>query len=231
MKYRILLQLFIISCALLALCSCSKDDDAPSPMEEETLKTFDIGEYRLLDESISKLPYLNKTKVTFVDSLNNRIDLTINEADLFQTDSSYLFRYDVFEEGDTVRYLYFGENKTFQLYNDSLNIHFSHELRARPYYMDPEKQYIADVLSIWLRNPENQNRLHGVFYHVVNQRTWPTASETVYSPSKVLLDKVFNDVYYSDYANSISEVYYNYEFGIVSFTDRDGKTWRFHEME
>jgi len=232
MKFESLSKLFLILCSLLLVCSCSKDDDTqPHIEEEENLNIIEIGEYKLLEESILSIPYLNKTSVTFVDSLNNNVEFIIDELDLFQTDSSYLYGYNVFEEGDTVRYLYFAEYKFFRIYNDSLNISFSHRLKAHPYHGEPQNRYIADVLSIWWRNPDNQYQSHSVFNHVINQRTWPLIYEPEFYPSIDFFDEEFKDVYYSDYQDPKSEVYYNYEYGIVSFSDIEGKVWRFENFE
>ncbi len=224
------LNILVTLLALTLISNCAKNDDEQITSEGDTNVTIiDIGEYTLLEESIAALPYLNKTSITFVDSLANQVEFSIQEFDLLQIDSAFLYKYNVYEPGDTVLYKYAGEIKRFKLQNDSLGMVFDLSLRARPYYEDPEQGYVADVLEIICSNPDSENSYSTVFYHVVDRRTWP-----FYIPSEVIsgieiIERLFYDVYLGLYDKS--EVYFNFEYGIVSFTDRDENLWRFESME
>ena len=83
---------------------------------------------------------------------------------------SVLYKYDVYEKGDTVMYFYSGQTKLFYIRNDSLNIFFTLRLNTDSYYPDPEKHFVADILTITYKDP--MDRFIGIFAlnHVVNKR-------------------------------------------------------------
>jgi len=220
--------------SLLILFSCK-------PEEELVVDKYnvDIGEFNLLPESSAAMPYFGGKSILFVDSIGNEAEAIVNES-LFGTgmNSGFLLRYDVYEEGDTVKYSYVEENRSFFLEAASLDINMNISLRARPYYSDPESKAVADVINIFCNYPEpvtdSINNLvlssSQVFFHIVDQRTWPTPLSTQrYDAELVVLGRTFKDVYQNEIAGPKSKILYNYEFGIISFTDHTGKTWRFEK--
>lgn len=215
------------------LPSCTKEDEMEveeSIMEERRDTTIHIGDYRLLPESLDRIPYLGKEQIVFVDSSNNSIVLEIEERDLFVSNSATLFRYDVFEEGDTVKYTHTRESKYFIITNDSLSLSFSLSLSSRPYYPDPESRAVADVLNIFLRDSIDATRSSQVFYHLTNPRSYPNPSLNPPVENVEIWGRIFDEVLMHDFQNPKSIIQFNYEFGMVSFTDFSGKLWRFDSM-
>lgn len=229
MMYKQTLTFTLLAILLVSLFSCEKETPIP-PNNGTAGNPIDIGTYSLQEESLAKLPYLNKTQVTFIDSLGNKAVFDIIEQDLFESTGGVLFKYDVIEEGDTVRYAYSNQIKRFRINNDSLNLNFDLALEARPYYPDPEQNYIADVLTIFCKDPNNSLIGTQVFYHETDSRTWPTSWNATAIPEIDFLGRAFLDVYYNDYIDAKSALYFNYEEGIVSFTDIDGRLWRLEDL-
>ena len=223
-SYTLLLVAFSLS---LFITSCTYDVG----IDAIDKYNVDIGSFTLLSESLEMLPYLDKIGVVFMDSLANELVLTIQESQVILTNGT-LFHYDVYEPGDTVRYGYRSQYKSFHLRNDSLDLSFTISLAARPYYSDPTSSYVADVTSI-LRNVSGvPYSLVQVFYHVLNQRTWP---EVFLSAENIgflaIFNKNFDDVLLTEYFGSKPMVYFNYDVGIVSFTDHTDKQWRFDRFQ
>ncbi len=224
--------------SLLLFLSCGSDDEEILIIKETT-SIVDIGEYNLLDESLKAMPYFGGKDILFVDSIGNELEVTVTEFDIFTYSSpNYLYKYDVYEEGDTVKYAYTSQSMNFSFEAPSLEIKMNLSLMARPYYSDPESRAIADVINIFCVYPEpvmdTVNNLvisaAQVFYHLVNQRTWPNALSTFqFEEELVLLGRSFKDVYSNQITETKSKVYYNYELGILSFEDHTGKTWRFEK--
>lgn len=218
---------FLAFLLTLSMYSCMEMElNDPSPED----KFIDIGSYELLDESLEKLPYLDLEGLVFVDSSGNSITFSIDEKPLFQSTGNTLYKYDVFEVGDTVLYRYTSEIKSFEIQNDSLDMRFSVSLAARPYYPEPENEFIADVLNIYCNNPDPNITSSQVFYHETSTRTWPTSWNSDVIEEIEIMGRSFTEVYNIDFINPISVVHFNYEFGIISFTDMNGKLWRFESF-
>lgn len=220
----------LISCAITALFACN-DDNITLIIEEND--AIDIGSYYLLETSIANLPYLDKSQVIFVDSLQNQITFTIDERELYFPDKpGHLFRYNVNEEGDTVRYSYKSEVKRFTIANDSLELNYDFTLAARPYYNDPESGYVADIINIFCRVPEQLPEIIAsqVFSAIVDQRTYPISYNTDQFEHMEFIGRTFEDVYHNNFSDPVSDVYFNYTFGILSLTDHTGKQWRFERF-
>ena len=211
----------------LSMYSCMEMEmDNPTPQDN----FIDIGSYDLLDESLEKLPYLNIEELVFIDSSDNRVSFIVNERPLFESAGATLIKYDVFEAGDTVLYRYKSEIKSFDIENDSLDMRFSMSLAAKPYYPEPENQFIADVLNIYCNNPDPNITSSQVFYHETNTRTWPITWNSDVIEEIEIMGRSFTEVYNVDFISPISVVHFNYEFGIISFTDMNGKLWRFESF-
>lgn len=214
----------LFSFGLLMLIGCKKDK--MNKLED----CIDIGEYFLLTESLEVMPYLNKKKAQFVDTLGNYIELEINERPLNDIMDSELtiYDYNVHVQGDTVRYKFRNQSKTYSLVNDTLNLYFILTLEAFP----STNMTVSDILGISILNTNpNSNALSfplGTL--VVNQRSRPEIM-----PS--LLPREYDEInFYGKKFNKVFEiidrvdVYFNYEFGIVVFSDYEDKLWRFEKF-
>lgn len=212
---------------IISIQSCSDEEVPFVPENEEGV--VDIGEYFLLPESISQLPYFNQTGIVFIDSLGDEVVFDIIENELRDITST-LYKYNVIEVGDTVMYKYTGESISFVIENDVLDMQFNMSLSTQPYYTDPEMGWVADVLNIFCVDPSPDVYSRQVFYHVTDDRTWPTVFQQESIEEIDILGQTFFEVWNTNFSDPKSVVNYNYELGIVSFTDMNGKLWRFKEF-
>ncbi len=212
---------------ILLTFSCSKDNII---RDKDDIRNVNIGMYNLLQSSIDTLPYLGKKGITFIDSNFSEIVFEIIEKPIAQFDGAYLLKYNVYEPGDTVKYHYSFQSKNFTISNDSLNIKFQFSLESRPYYIEPKNEYIADVINIFLMDPGPEYLFSQVFYHETNTRSWPSSWNYKSISEKVILNKTFQDVLNVGYQDPLSIVNFNYKYGIISFTDFNGKLWRFDKL-
>lgn len=226
---------FLILLVFVFFSSCNKnDDDTPIP-EEEDRYNVDIGEHFLLIESIEKLPYLGKSNAQFVDSLENQMILTIRESE-FISKGAY-FKYNIYEQGDTVTYNYTSEIKYFVLENDSMDLYLYMPLKASPYYdynnlenAHLDNENVADILNIFCRTPDSAGTMR-IFRDVIAQRTHPKLVDTNITIEEIIFfNKTFNNVIYTELVEMKSRLYFNYEVGIVAFEDHSGKLWRFERF-
>jgi len=226
MKVRTLGHVFFLP--LLVIVSCTYETGI-----EPDRYNVDVGTFALLEESLAMMPYQGETQVVFVDSLEQEIIFNIAEAP-FGSYTGIILDHNVYEPGDTVRYHFSAERKTISLENDSLEVKFELSVAATPYFADLEKGYVADVTRILLYTPMSTFVAVSVFNHIVNQRTWPSASSSTIEHYDTLF--VFNMEFHDVLKNSYvflpppSIVYFNYDVGIVSFTDHFGKRWRFERF-
>lgn len=209
--------------------SCNNDDDAAITPDEGPL-TIDIGDYSLLPESIEQIPYLGFSEIVFVDSAGSEAVFSITEQPLFQSSGSKYFKYDVNEPGDTVHYSFRTEIKTLQMDCVDLNMKLRLSLSAKPYYTDPESEAVADIMEIFLQNPSIPGSSSQVFRHEINTRSYPETFNNEAIPEIEFLGRSFQDVIWNNYFMPLSQVYFNFNHGMVSFTDHDNKVWRFEEL-
>jgi hypothetical protein len=231
MRFQISITLLLALFTLPFLSSCNLDDGTDVD-PEEGLPAIDIGSYSLLPESIAQIPYVNQSGIIFVDTFGTEVFFSIEEEDIFESSAANYYKYDVFEEGDTVVYEFNTEIKTFNLVSTALGMQFRLRLRAMPYYGDPESEAVADIMEIslpFLNSPNFSSQI--VFRHEVDTRSYPTSFNNEPIPEIEIFDRAFTEVIWNDYTNPISQVYFNFEHGIVSFTDYQGKQWRFEDFQ
>jgi len=87
---RNILRFICLSLAFLSFYSCGIDDVTPS-LINTTCTTIDLVDFTLSDESISSLPYLNKERIAFVDSVGNNAEFSIIGFDVWQGSGSVFF--------------------------------------------------------------------------------------------------------------------------------------------
>lgn len=213
----------------LAFTSCNEDE--PIIVENDLVE--DLGLYELLPESIALMPYLGKEAVVFVDSLGNREEFDINEFNLSIIEDLEIYNFDVVELGDTVIYRFDTEVKNFVLENNSLNECFDLELSVHPRFMNTAAGYVSDILSIAKPSKvPGENITYNLFSERISARNDPFPFSNERASSMEIFGRTFQDVIYSSAAPfEVSFLIYNHEFGIISFNDTTGKTWRFEEFK
>ena len=80
-----------------------------------------------------------------------------------------------------------------------------------------------------MTDPEDPLRATRVFHHLTDPRTYPSFAPPLIIEELEIFEKNFQNVILYDHSSPESIVKFNYEVGIVSFTDLNGKTWRFGE--
>lgn len=144
-----------------------------------------------------------------------------------------MFKYNVFENGDTVTYCYDADFKFISIKNDSLNMQFELSIRSSPYYDDPESGFVADIMNIFCQGQiQGSFSLSQVFNAMIDQRTYPfaTNSNEIYAEMNIF-GKTFLNVEKTNFIDPKLVLFYNPTEGIVGFNDLSGKSWRFEEME
>jgi hypothetical protein len=213
------------------LFACKKEDPNPdNPQPPENKDSVDIGSFSLLETSRNMVPYKDKSSVTFVDSAGNELVFPI---DIFANKTSHgcYWKYDVHEPGDTVKYCYKSKYDSYRLKNEANNLYLRVHLEAAPYFGDPESGKVADVLNVSMRDAVETNIYRQIFYQTIDQRSHPEPFDdnTIY-PQITFWGRDFSNVSKTNFSTPYRLLYYNQEFGIVAFTDHDGKLWRFKEM-
>jgi hypothetical protein len=217
---------------VLVLCgsiACEKDK-GPAPLFRE----IDLGSLTLLQSSIDALPYPGKSGAVYQDSTGAEILFEISEKDIVELSFAGT-KYDMYAPGDTVRYLYRPQQKEYMLRNESLDITVLVRLRAVPYYSFPEPGLVADELSIQLLSTDSTFMLYlPLFSVIVDQRSWPRNTQALTTFPEV---DIFGKVFYNAMqrflliSGSSLATYFNFEFGLISFEDYDGRQWRFERWE
>ncbi len=222
-----LIKISLCLSVLVFFTSCLNDDNMPQLNEN----IVEIGAFKLLQSSLDKLPYTDKTKVRFADEDGNVVTFNIEETeDVFDLEKQ-LVKYSYFEQGDTVLLNHTSETKKFVVSNESFQLTFNLTLSANPYAPDPENGYVADVLNIFCVDPDNSLNASQVFYHETDNRTWPSTWNPDPLDELTLIDSTFTEVYNNDFVMPKNVINFNYEFGILSFNGVDGRLWRFENME
>lgn len=205
---------------ILFVFSCSEDNIIP---KKDDIHNVDIGIYHLLQSSIDTIPYLGKKSIVFVDSNSNSIVFEIIEKPITQNKGEYFY-------SDSIKYHFSFQTKLFTIRNDSLKIEFIFSLESLPYFIEPKKEYVADIINITLMDPGIEYTYREVFYHVTNNRTWPSSWQYQAIKEKKILNRIFQDVLHNEFQDPLSFVYFNYKYGIISFTDLSGKLWIFDKL-
>lgn len=209
------------------ITSCSKADD----FVPENLQ-FNIGSYSLLSESVQKMPYLGKSKAIFIDSSGYEIEFEIIEKDLNVHEKRYTVN-DLESPTGVTEYIFNTESKTIIIQNDSIDAIFSFRLTAAPYWLDPLSKAVADLLLVSWDSYEKQETVHisyNLIYYYVAPRTYPKYNNAPIIEEVEVMGKKYENVIISDSFQNISIISINFDFGLLSFIDRDGKLWGLKEL-
>jgi hypothetical protein len=207
---------------LFATLSCQKDAVPIPPTKRPPIQEIIIGSSELADTSYTFVPYIGKTAVVFVDSFGEKLTLNI-EPFKRSMGTLTLYKYNVFEQGDTVRYVSSYESYSTHLTNYEQQLDIWLFLKAN---LSIEKEYHDELNIIFIEGVLGK----WGFY----LETYPQMSEHLLPPVKLdtytIFNKTFTLVYKNQYNNAKYKVYYTTTEGIVSFTDKTGKWWRFEKM-
>lgn len=213
-------NILLILFGCLLFIGCDKEDESAS--------IVNIGKFNLLQESIDAIPYVKKNQIVFIDENQNETKFIIHENETTTSNGARIYRYDVIEPGDTIRYNYTKEIKSFSAINDSLGITFEFSLEAQPFEPDPESKAIADVLRIsYIVSPIIKSLL---LSHEIDTRTYPESFNNPPLDQKDILGETFFNVIESDFGTAQTKIDFNVEFGILSFLDKADKLWRLKEI-
>lgn len=215
--------------SIMLIASCGKDEVTPVVDQMSDDGTLDVGSYIIQIKSQERIPYEGKSQITFVDDNNTSTVFEINERGIFVEPVTFI-RNDVFEIGDTVRYSYMTETKRYRLVNNSLSLYFELRLRTEPFFTNSEAVVMLDVLTVTLRDPTNASINDEAFSFTIDPRSSPFIPLNPPINSVTIQGRTFQNVLTSQLENSSSVLHLNYEFGILSFTDPDGKLWRFGSL-
>lgn len=220
---RLLLIAFL---SLLTIISCKKDD-LSDPCADE-----DLGEFRLLCNATNSIPYKENTKLFFQDSIGNQVEFDFDYGNGgYRTAEYYITTPCEFNNTKEKRYKI---NQDYYWYDinetsPSLNLKFFLSLRVDP-YQEFDEMEVSDQLEINRRNKADTNSMTVEIGILVNSREL-TEEDINKFPKPIdnisLLGRTFHKVY----SNLDSSFYYNYEKGIIAFTDWDEKLWVLEKTE
>ena len=209
---------------LMALLFACKKENPVLPQDDAN--KVGIGSFALLETSRAAVPYYDKSSVTFVDSAGNELTFAITAFDNKSTQGCY-WKYNVHETGDTVRYCYETTADNIWLKNESQNLILQVQLEAFPSYADPESGKVADILNVLIRDAAKTNTYHQIFNQTIDHRNYPELDDSNTTYAQITFwSQEFSDVVKTDFTLPPYLLYYNWELGIVAFTDHDGKLWR-----
>lgn len=222
MKTRIILFSFLIG---LALFSCKK--------EEESCSDIYHGSTTYTEKSLESIPYLDKSIVIFKDSLNQEIEFIVK--DLGDKEASWEFPGNCETNfNDTILHRLDVKLRKIELNNDSIEFHFGIyiiTLLDWDYFRKYDKLFVVHNIgdSIFLQN----------FEMVSDRRDVPEkqAEEINFAvntlePEIEIFGETFQDVYHLKFFDKYAphKLYYNIEFGVISFKDNTGKRWVFERF-
>ncbi|MEQ8706749.1 MAG: hypothetical protein RIC19_22640 [Phaeodactylibacter sp.] len=191
---------------------------------------FDLGPFNLLDETISQLPYYNRDEVFFVDENSASVSFSIVKMAEPAADSMEVFVDNIYDDSTGVRSTFSSEYLDDTLRSPALNLELIVRLRARPNLDNPGSRDVGDWVEVWYKlSGDPTFRL--AFEQVFNQRSWPADELTPPVDELTIFNRIFENVWVHQVPNSPSEIYFNRQYGIVSFTDGSGKLWRFQNLE
>lgn len=218
-------SIIYISIGILFITSCKNYITCP--------ETTDRGDIYYTEHSLETIPYIGKTKVIFKDSNDEELVFKIN--DFGDTIRHHRFQgVCQTDPGQQIFITYNALNRTVQLRNDSIPASFFITIDI---YLTFDDHSEYDNFSISYAEDNSPDYQH--FKMLVDKRdiTIEQAEDVnkyiAFENQVNVLGKTFNDVSHlknPDY-NYSHLLYYNFEYGVVSFKDFSGKIWVFDRIE
>lgn len=208
----------------IVLISCKKTEKPCSDIYE--------GDFSYTQKSLESIPYLDKSMIFFKDSLGNEIGFTVED----QGDRPISREFPSTCETnyyDTVVHHYDVKRRLITLDNDSIDFYFEvglSTLMEWSYFNEFDKLYVSHNL--------NDSTFFGNFEMISDRRALKDKQVedinfgVAFEKEQTIFGEVFNDVYHVDYFDYFAphKLFYNNEFGVVSFKDNTGKRWVFERF-
>lgn len=225
MKYPIVKIAIVLLVGLAIGCN---DDEAP-----EDPYNIELGDFYLLPESVAQMPYLGKVKAIYVDSLGEEVTMDISETALTSPNGEASFyKYDVYTTGDSVKYTYGAQEKSFELDFEALDLNYSLTLRTTLSINDPTAREVLDGMTL-ARKEQGNYYYSFAFYDVIDVRNSQSSPILPYNFGPITFwDKTFDVALANEILAGLSiREYFNYTDGLLAFEDHDGRVWRFDRFE
>jgi hypothetical protein len=191
---------------------------------------FDLGPFNLLEETLTQLAYHDREFVFFVDENSASAGFEIIHAEAPGVDSLNVFIDNIYDDSTGVSTAYVSQYLDDTLRSAALNLEFIVRLRARPNLANPGSRDVGDWVEVWSKGP-GANAFQKTFETVFNQRSWPADELTPPLDEITLFNRIFQDVWVHQVTGTSGGVWFNRQYGIVSFTDGSGRQWRFQNLE
>lgn len=214
--------------SLLILFSCKKEEPIDTP--DMCAEKF-VGEFKLLENARSSIPYLENTRLFFKDVnghqaiyeflyANRGYDiLSISTTQPCESDSSRA----QIVKASSDSYLYLINEVT-----DIINMKFMVRLNVEPFFQDTIAA--SDQLGVSISYDSIGPDYTGTLTLLINPREIPQQAITHFSKpleEVVLIDRTFFNVY----TNADFSFFYNYEQGIIAFKDKEKHLWVLEKTE
>jgi hypothetical protein len=235
------INLLLLACTAVVL-SCAPKKNASAILEKSGIRCDqDLGDYRLKYPAVKAMPYENKTRAVFRDSLGRRDTFAIS----FVSRRSSRQSHNLYPApGDTLRYCYLTEYYHCMLESPTSKLQFKISVAATPRCLyeqraciDADAKTPLDALRIsYCNTAQTPDRYHyGIFYKVLGA---PTGSGNRSYPNLTLWGKTFSAVESTESgtakrpaANDASTLFYTVSDGIVAFSIGKGPLWRLEGLE
>ena len=235
------INLLLLACIAVVL-SCSPKKSATAILEKSGVRCdHDLGDYRLKYPAVKAMPYENKTRAIFRDSLGRRDTFAISFVSRRRSRQSHnLYP----APGDTLRYCYLTEYYHFILESPSSKLQFKISVAATPRCLyeqrpctDADAKTPLDALRIsYCNTAQTPDRYHyGIFYKVLGV---PAGIGNRSYPDIAFWGKTFTDVESTEPGSpkrpvpaNTSRLFYTVSDGIVAFSIGEGPLWRLEGME
>jgi hypothetical protein len=213
-------SLILIIFTGIAMISCEKKDETCMDVHE--------GTFIYTQKSLECVPYWEKSIAVYRDSLNNLIELTIqqHQDDLLEWSMPRLCP---ISNKDTIYYNFRSTTKHVTLGNDSINFYLDVNIMTSLDWQYFKKFDLIFINHNLTDSSGLQNFEMGVDPRdVPEQRIELVNNRTIAFEPKI---EVFGEEYDSAYHvkfmdfNSPNKLYYSYRSGVVSFKDNTGKRW------
>ena len=234
----------LLAGALLLACNGSRNS-ASAILEKAGIRCdYDLGDYRLQNTAVRMLPYENKTKAVFADSLG-RLD-TFDISFVSKRSSRHMHNvYNGFVQGDTVRYCYLTQYFHCILESKKSNLQFKITVAARPICLDEQRvcpdaasKKPVDAIDISCCDGKVAPGYHyGIFHKVMGSTsTDAVRGKRLVYPEIEFGGRQFKQVERIEYDNKSSNevrrssLYYSTGEGIVAFSVNNGPLRRLVTM-
>ena len=220
MKTTLSIALFLLGIVLL---SCNKQD-------KTCPETVNKGDLNYTQNSFASIQtYLGKTTAIFRDSLNQEIIFSI--VDRGDSIRPHLFAGTCESNpGQRVFFNYNAKERRIELRNDSLGTFFITLNTRLAFQSYEEYDYLSITNTVSNKSQVQQLTLLVDRKNVSENQANEINSNIVLEAEIQILGKLFFQAYgmkYPQEDNVVNKLYYNLEFGIISFKDMTKKTWVF----